>query len=189
MTRRALPPGHPSFARFRDFRYSVFRLETLQVYNAPDPGLDAFRRGDPFPPASADEVEWSTMLRANRDAARIQQRVHVVRDSIPEYLAYELTWQYGLHVAAGEDIRIISATDDWPLDVPREDFWLFDAREVYWMRYDTDGTWLGSEWTTEPVDLARACSVRDAALVQSRPWREYIAARPDLAARVPPGVW
>lgn len=191
MTRRALPPGHPPFGRFRQFRYSVFRLETLQVYggSGEDSGLAAFRRGDAVPPVSADEVEWSAILRANRDAGRIQQRVHVVREPVNPYLAFELTWQYGPHAAAGEEIRIIPVSDTaWPADVPDEDFWLFDSREVYWMRYDADGTWIGAEWTTEPADIARAVAARDAALVQGQRWAEYVAVRPELAARVPAEV-
>lgn len=187
MTRRALQPGHPSFDRFREFRYSVFRLETLQVYggSGEDPGLAAFQRGEAVPPFSPDEVEWSAMLRANRDAGRIQQRVHVVYEPITPYLAFELTWQYGPHVAAGEDIRVLPVTGEWPVDVPRRDFWIFDSREVYWMRYDREGTWLGAEYTTDPADVVAACVARDAALVQARPWSEYIAAQPWLKMRLP----
>jgi hypothetical protein len=49
---------------------------------------------------------------ANRDAGRTQQRVHVVTEPLTDYLAYELTWEYGLHAAAGEDIRIIPLDTD-----------------------------------------------------------------------------
>lgn len=186
MTRQALPPGHPSFDRFTALRYSVFRLETLQVYggSGEDPALTAFHRGDPAPPDSDDARWWANMLRANRDAGRAQQRVHVVHEPVTPYMAFELTWQYGPHTAAGEDIRIISVTgEQWPPDVPRCDFWLFDSREVYWMRYD-DGTWLGADHTTEPADVAEACAARDAALAQARPWSEFIAERPELSARL-----
>lgn len=188
MTRRALPPGHPSFDRFAELRYSVFRLETLQVYggSGEDPGLAAFERGDTAPPYSSDEEWWSGMLRTNRDAGCAQQRVHVVREPVTPYMAFELTWQYAPHAAAGEDIRVIPVSgDDWPTDVPRCDFWLFDSREVYWMRYDHQGTWTGADYSTEPGEVAEACAARDAALAQARPWSEYILQRPELSARLP----
>ncbi len=88
----------------------------------------------------------------------------------------------GAHPA---DIRIIPVTgEQWPADVPHRDFWLFDARELYWMRYDSAGTWLGAEYTTDPADIAEACAARDAGLAQTQPWRAFMAERPQLAARL-----
>ncbi|MGH3932930.1 MAG: DUF6879 family protein, partial [Pseudonocardiaceae bacterium] len=125
-----LAPGDLEFTRwFHRFRYSVFRLETLQTYkgSGEDECLAAFGRGAAEPPPDPAEDAWAAMLRAHRDAGRTQQRVHVVTEPLSDYLAYELTWEYGPHAAAGEDIRIIPATTGWVADVPSEDFWLFDS--------------------------------------------------------------
>ncbi|MDQ3761329.1 MAG: hypothetical protein M3460_06390 [Actinomycetota bacterium] len=177
-------------AAFRTFRYSVFRLETLQAYAAPDedPGIAAFHRGDPQPPPNPVEDDWAAQLRTNRDAGRVQQRVHVVIESITSYLAYELCWEYGPHSAAGEDIRIIPVTDSWPDDVPRWDFTLFDSRLLFRLNYAPDGTWLGTQPVTDPAAVAAACFARDAALHHAMPWAEYMTRHPDLLRRLPKGT-
>src|SRR5919206_2515515 len=94
--RSDVTPGHrlpgvdQLVAAFHTFRYSVFRLETLQVYagSGEDEGIAAFYRGDTDPPPDPAEDEWAALLRANRDVGRLQQRVHVVTEPISDYLAY-----------------------------------------------------------------------------------------------------
>lgn len=172
------------------FRYSVFRLETLQVYagSSEDPARAAFQRGDPTPPLDPHQDQWVTTLRAHRDAGRTQQRVHVVREPVSDYLAFELTWEYGPHAAAGEDIRIIPVTDTWPVDVPDRDFWLVDSRHLFHLRYADTGAWLGAVHVTDPAMVAEACFARDAALHQATPWADYMAGHPTLLQRVPKGA-
>ena len=125
------------------------------------------------------------MLRAHRDAGRTQQRVHVVREPVSDYLAFELTWEYGPHTTAGEDIRIIPVTDAWPDDVPSRDFWLFDSRRLFHLAYDDAGNWLGAQRNTDPTAITHACFVREAALHQATPWADYMATKPDLRKRLP----
>ncbi len=187
MTPEELPGVAELLERFRTFRYTVFRLETLQHYagSGEDEGIAAFERGDPEPPPDPAEDEYAGMVRAHRAAGKARQRVHVVREPLSDYLAYELTWEYGPHAAAGEDIRIIDATDGWPDDVALEDFWLFDSRHLFDLHYAADGTWLGVEQLTDPGSVADACFVRDAAWHQSTPWVDYMARHPQLARRVP----
>lgn len=185
-TGHQLPGVEELASAFRTFRYSVFRLETLQTYSDPVEagGIAAFSRGDLQPPPDPAEVEWSAMLRAHHDAGRTQQRVHLVAEPITDYLAYELTWEYGPHSAAGEDIRIIAVTDDWPDDVPRADFTLFDSRLLFRLSYGPDGAWLGAELVTDPASVAAACLARDAALHQAMPWAAYMTRHPGLVARL-----
>jgi hypothetical protein len=190
VTGQHLPGIDELLARFRTFRYSCFRLETLQSYSGSgeDEQLAAFGRGEPYVEDDA-EREWAAMLRANRDAGKTQQRVHVVREPISDYLAYELTWEYGPHVAAGEDIRIIAAEPEggwWPVNVPlRRDCWLFDSREVFELHYGDDGTWYGVTRGVDPATAAEAGFIRDAALHQAVPWCDYLARHPTLARRLP----
>ncbi len=188
MTTQQLLPGVAELLeRFRTFRYSVFRLETLQVYagSGEDEGIAAFHRGDPDPPPDPAEDEYAATVRAHRAAGRTQQRVHVVTEPITDYMAYELTWEYGPHVVAGEDIRIIPASRRWPADVPAQDFWLFDSQHLFDMHYAADGTWLGVEPMADASAVVEACFVRDAALHQSIPWRDYMSRHPELVRRVP----
>jgi hypothetical protein len=186
-TGRQLPGVDQLVAAFHTFRYSVFRLETLQTYRDPveDQGIAAFHRGDLQPPPDPAEDEWAAMLRAHRDSGRVQQRVHVVTEPITDYLAYELCWEYGPHTAAGEDIRIIPVTGGWPDDVPPADFTLFDSRLLFRLDYAPDGAWLGAELINDPADVAAACFARDAALHHTMPWAEYMPRHPDLVRRLP----
>jgi hypothetical protein len=174
-------------AAFRAFRCQVFRLETLQVYagSGEDAAIAAFSRGDPAPPPDPAQDQWAAMLRAHRAAGRIQQRVHVVTEPITDYLAYELTWEYGPHAAAGEDIRIIPVADAWPQGVPAADFTLFDSRELFALAYAADGTWLGAELVTDAAQVAAACDARDTALEQAMPWADYMSRYPELVRRIP----
>lgn len=186
-----LPGVAELVAAFHTFRHSVFRLETLQTYRDPveDHNIAAFHRGDPQPPPDPVEDEWAAMLRAHRDAGRTQQRVHVVTEPITDYLAYELTWEYGLHTAAGEDIRIIPVTGRaWPDNVPRSDFTLFDSRALFRLHYTPGGTLLNAEPVTDPADVRTACLARDTALRHAVPWREYMTRHPGLVRRLPRGA-
>lgn len=183
-----IPPGSPAFRdRFEQFRYSVFRLETLQSYgnSGEDPALEAFQAGHPHL-VTPGKQRWTAMIRANAHAGRTLQRVHVVTEPISDYLRFELTWGYGPNVEAGEDIRIIPVAegDPWPADLPHRDYWLFDARELYDMHYESDGTWLGTEPVTDPDRIVQACTWRDAALFHAVPWSEYVATHPELTRHV-----
>jgi hypothetical protein len=91
--------------------------------------------------------------------------------------------------AAGEDIRVLALeSDEWPADLPTRDFHLFDSSQLFDAHYGPDGTWVGVEPVEDPARVVQACRWRDALLHAAQPWAEYIAARPDLAARLPPGA-
>lgn len=190
MTDTLLPPGSPILLnRFREFRYSVYRLETLQEYgnSGEDAALTAFLDGDPDPPPDPSDDEWAAMIGENVAAGRTVQRVHVIVEPLTDYMRFELTWAYGRNAAAGEDIRIIPVRgDDWPDDLPPRgtDYWLFDSREVFEQQYADDGTWLGSRQITDPARVVSACAWRDVALHLGTPWRTYIGSRPELRDRL-----
>jgi hypothetical protein len=183
--------GEEFDARFWKFRSSVFRLETLQVYSGSgeDEAIAAFEAGLASPPDDPVQDEWEEMIRAARRAGRVMQRVHVVAEPVTPYMRFELTWAYAPNAAAGEDIRIIPVREhEWPSDLPRQDIWLFDDVELFVAHYAPDGMWLGVEPVDDPVRVEDARRVRDVALRLSRPWRHYIAERPELAARIPAGI-
>ncbi|MGH3800099.1 MAG: DUF6879 family protein [Pseudonocardiaceae bacterium] len=190
MTTKLIPPGATEFVdKFRQFRYSTFRLETLQSYgnSGEDADFEAFVAGRPRPKNPGHE-QWQAMVRANVHAGRIVQRVHVVTEPLSQYMQLELTWGYGLNAAAGEDIRIIPVGEGeaWPIDLPKgTDYWLFDSAELYHPHYDSEGTWLGTEFVTDPARIVAACRWRDAALHHAMSWRDYIGDQPELVRHVP----
>lgn len=181
-----LPPGAPEFsAWFTRFERSCFRLETLQHYggSGEDDSIGAFLAGED-PPPHPGKLEWMTLVRAAVSAGRTMRRVHVAQDPLTEYMRFELAWSYAYSVAAGEDVRIVplpSGAQPWP----GWDFWLFDDTELFSMDYAHDGTWRGMWHVDRPDTVREARNWQRTALRLARPWREYIADRPELARRVP----
>ncbi|GAA0934185.1 DUF6879 family protein [Pseudonocardia zijingensis] len=183
--------GEEFDAKFEQFRSSVFRLETLQVYrgSGEDDAIAAFTAGLAAPPADPVQDDWEAMIRAHVRAGRVMRRVHVVTEPVTDYMQFELTWAYAPNAAAGEDIRIVPVRGaDWPAGLPRLDFWLFDDAELFVAHYAPDGTWLGVEPVDDPARVATARRWRDTALQLAMPWRDYIAEWPELAARIPAGI-
>ncbi len=176
MTTESLPGVVDLWDRFANFRYSLFRLEALQVYagSGDDDALAAFQAGEPIPLSSALR-KWTQMLRQRAGSGCVVQRVHVITLPLTDYMRFELA-SYAPNVEAGEDVRIIPVTNDdpWPDDVPRNDFWLIDSSELWSQRYDPDGTWLGVELVADTGKIVQACRARDAALRQSLPWTDYL---------------
>jgi hypothetical protein len=186
-----LTPGAPEFSSwFRRFQRSCFRLETLQRYggSGEDDAIEAFLAGT-TPPPHPGKQEWMALVRAAVREQRSMHRVHVVTEPLTDYVRFEVAWSYAHSVAAGEDVRIIPVPtgQQWPVDLtqPGGDFWLFDDAELFRMRYDADGTWIGIDHTTDPDAALQACRWRDIALQRAQPWAAFISERPELARRVP----
>ncbi|MPZ66106.1 MAG: hypothetical protein GEU83_11525 [Pseudonocardiaceae bacterium] len=188
MTADLIPPGAPEFVdKFVQYRYSVFRLETLQNYgnSGEEEAFVAWRAGQSIS-VTPELRAWTQMIRANAQAGRIMQRVHVVTEPLSDYIQFELAG-YAPNVEAGEDIRIIPVRErgHWPMDVPQHDYWLFDSHELYDQNYDADGWWLGTERIRDPERIVDACRWRDAALHQAMPWKDYVDGQPVLAQQIP----
>ncbi|MGH3921829.1 MAG: DUF6879 family protein [Pseudonocardiaceae bacterium] len=184
-----LPPGAPQFsAWFRKFRRSCFRLETLQWYggSGEDDSIRAFLAGQ-TPQPHPGKREWMALVGGAIRDGRTMQRVHVITEPLTDYVRFEVSWSYAHSVAAGEDVRIIplSKCEAWPPDVPLNDFWLFDDTELFDMRYDADGMWIGVAHLTDPGAAQVACQQREAALRLAQPWATYVRERPELAQWVP----
>lgn len=159
-------------AQFETFSYSAFRLEAQQHYAG-----------------TGRDEQWIALLKASRRWGKTHQRVHVITEPLTAAMQQELTEGYEGNVAAGEDIRILPVAGDflspeWPADVPRADYWLFDSARLYAMHYELDGTWRGADLVTDPDRVVYACRARDAALHRAIHWRAYVTSRPELQHRL-----
>jgi len=154
-------------AQFETFSYSAFRLEQYQSYAG-----------------TGRDEQWIALLKRNRRWGKTHQRVHVVTEPLTPAMQQELTEGYEGNVAAGEEIGILSVAVRELDNMPRFDYWLFDSRALYVMRYEPDGTWAGAERVYEPERIVDACAWRDQALHRAVPWRSYIASHPDLQQRL-----
>lgn len=187
-----LAPGSDAWrSLFTTFRSSAYRLETLQSYGSSgeDASFAAFLAGETYT-RSAGKTWWLDCIAAAHARGASMGRVHVVTEPLTDYMRYEIAWAYAPNVAAGEDIRIVPVgAGQWPDDLPppgsTTDYWLFDDTELYRMHYGAGAAWLGAQHVTDPDAVAHAREWREAARRRAVPWRAYIAARPDLASRVP----
>jgi len=119
--------------------HDLFRLETLPRYSTVSDSDDFRRylRGEPAPTAEAKQP-WLDRLRADADAGRNWRKVHVVRGAISDYERYEFEWGFAYNVTAGEDIRILDASETSPSDGVGQlgDFFVLDHTYVVRSHYD-----------------------------------------------------
>lgn len=158
-------------AAFDECRYSAFRLETLQFYDAPSEreAYARFCEDGTVQPATSQE-EWSRTVSSGRRF----QRVHVVTEPLTHYVRFECAGAYRFNTEAGEDVRLLPVPlGSWPDGVGRADFWLFDSYRLLRMNYTPSGVMLEPELVIDPEQVVRANMVRDAALHQAVPYAEY----------------
>jgi hypothetical protein len=159
---------------FTGFAHTAYRLETLQVYDVgyEDESYAAFLAGHPLPTDMAKD-EWTAMLAAAAGDGKVFQRVHIVTEPLTDYVRYEIEWSYAPNVAAGDDVRILVGTPE-QFGLPDHDYWLFDSRDLWVMRYDSDGRFLHAEQVSDPAVVVDHNYWRDSALTRAMPYTEYL---------------
>ena len=167
---------------------SAYRLELLDRYDAVSErgDLARFLRGDPVAPL-AQRRPWLDRLGAEARAGIVNQRVHVLRTPLTDYLRFECEWGYVFNSKAGEDILILDLAErDTPAGLPDHDYWLVDDAYAIRMHYDDNGRFTGAEPATE-ANLPMYQRARAAAVATAEPfatwwqrhteeWREHRAA-------------
>ena len=169
-----IPPADEFSDRFTTFRYTAYRLETLQSYDVPqeEESLAAFLAGDPVsfgPPKDG----WTATVAEAVAAGKLMRRVHIVEEPLSDYLRYEML-SYRPNVDAGEDVRILPvAPGRWP-DRPRRDYWLFDSADLWLMNYGRDGHFTGAGPVRDAAEIVMHNYWRDAALHAAVPYADYV---------------
>ncbi|MEV6876999.1 DUF6879 family protein [Amycolatopsis sp. NPDC051128] len=158
-------------ALFEDYQSSAFRLETRQVYTVPqfDESLRKFLAGDPKP--ESFNAAWHARIGRYVAAGKTMQRAKFVRRPLTDYSRYLLSWGVPGNVVAGEDYRILDVTDR-TVDLPEQDFWIFDDETVALLNFNEDGTVRGHE-LADSAHLDQYRKWRDLALSEAIPWSEY----------------
>lgn len=162
-------------ALFVNFHISAFRLETLQRYavayeEAPFFDFQAGRERY----TSREQAEWASLIRRNISAGKSMSRVHIVMEPLSEYIRFELLWPYLDSVEAGEDVRILPIGNEWPADLPKQDFWLFDSKQAAVMHYDDSGRFTRAEMTNDPIQITDFIEQKDRVLGTSMTYNDYI---------------
>jgi hypothetical protein len=171
---------------FFNFRYTCYRLETLQRY-------DVSYEKEEYSRFLAGEIQgesrgitgWieGTVSKAIA-AGKHMQRVHVVEEPLSDYLRYEFGWSYKHSASTGEDVRLIPVISGrWPEGLPHYDYWLFDSSILVAMHYEDDGAFSAAEIIDEPKQIVQANYWRDMAVALSVSYHSYMAKHQPLRQR------
>ena len=157
------------------FRHRVFRLETLDWYDAPNEHepYSRFLAGQPVDPAWREP--WKRLVRGVRASGRTMERVHIVSEPVSDYIRFELLDVYPANVEAGEDVRILGRGTRALRSLDFYDFWLFDDDLTATLFYQDDGSVEHVELTDRPPLISRLCEARDKALELAVPLARYVA--------------
>lgn len=162
---------------FRDFKQTAYRLESLQRYNVDYekvPFQDFLEGHDRY--THPEQLEWVNLIKQNIEAGKTMSRVHIVEEPLSDYMRFEMLWPYKDSTAAGESINILPVKrGSWPADVPRQDYWLFDARQVVVMQYQEDGSFVSAGFLENPEDIVQYNVWRVAAMRHSVPYEQYVS--------------
>lgn len=160
-------------AYFRNFKRSAFRLEVHQVYTMPGEAetFRSFLAGEPMP--EGFNSTWHQTIQGHAAAGRSMTRAKLVRRPLTDYSRYLFAWGITGNVAAGEDYRIVDVTKR-EVDLPDQDFWMFDETTVVHLNYRPDGTQINRELIESP-DISQYLAWRDLALESSVPFSDYRA--------------
>ncbi|MEV8431986.1 DUF6879 family protein [Streptomyces chartreusis] len=156
---------------FTTLRHSAWRLETRRRY-AWDERQDTYRQF-----LAEGRVDWDLndpWCQERREQAALGkrfERVRVVDEPLTEGQRYLLD-NARRNAAAGEVIRVLARSTADELSLPREDFWLFDARVVALLQFDDADEMTGVELITDPVEVLRYAQAREAAWHHSVPYDE-----------------
>ncbi|MDT9693636.1 hypothetical protein Q5762_36025 [Streptomyces sp. P9(2023)] len=159
---------------FRTFKHSAWRLETRRRF-ASDESTDTYRQF-----VATGTAEWDTedpycdLIRSQTAQGKRVERVRIV-DNPPTTGQLYLLDNAKRNSGLGEDIRNLWRTDADRLQLPSEDFWLFDSRLAATLRFDEDDNLVDVELITEPAEIVRYAVIRDAAWHHAVPYKEFAA--------------
>jgi hypothetical protein len=156
---------------FDEFTTSAWRLEIQGTYDEAEE-REPLRRFLADEPSDhewmADWFKWVAELTAQ---GRRIGRVRVLTDPLTDYLRFELSFT-GLAVDAGEDIQLLDDRAARQLELPRDDFWLFDDRLVAVLRFGDTGV-ASAEVIDDPHVVDRYRAIQHRARTASIPYREW----------------
>lgn len=158
---------------FEDFQTSAWRFETQPTYTMPreQPGLARFLAGEPKPPDHNER--WHGRIRTWAAAGKTINRVRTVRRPLTDYQRLQFSWSIPGNVEAGENVHVLDLTE-LELDLPTQDFWIFDESLVVQLNFRPDGTLINRE-KQEDSTVDQYIAWRDTALKHSVPFSEWTA--------------
>ncbi|GAA0507467.1 hypothetical protein GCM10011581_20800 [Saccharopolyspora subtropica] len=154
------------------YERTAWRFETQPTYTMPgeQESLRLWRAGKPKP--EGHNAAWHETVRSLVAAGKSIGRVRTVRQPLTEYQQYQRDWGIPGNIAAGEDIRILDLTG-LDLDLPSQDFWIFDGVTVVDVNFRPDGTLINVDKLENP-NVDQYIRWQETALAHSVPFNEWI---------------
>ncbi|MFF2215043.1 DUF6879 family protein [Streptomyces antibioticus] len=160
---------------FTRFEHTAFRLETRRRY-ASDEVTDTyaqFTRGQRVDWEGVD-AQWCAERREQSALGKRFERVRII-DTPPTPGQLYLLENAARNSAVGETIYSLSRTDAERVQLPDEDFWIFDSRLVALLNFGDGDDLLDVELIREPAAVLRYAMARDAAMHHAVPYERYAA--------------
>lgn len=159
---------------FTTFQHTAWRLETRRRY-ASDEVTDTYAQFVESGAAQWDlDAPWCQNRRRQTAEGKRVARVRVVDDPPTTGQLYLLD-NAKRNSAVGEDIRNLTRAGTRRLQLPDEDFWIFDSRLVALLNFDDADDLVDVELVTEPAEVVRYAQVRDAAWHFAVPYDQFAA--------------
>jgi uncharacterized protein DUF6879 len=159
---------------FRTFARSAFHLELQDTYETPDEAgpFNLFLAGEPDD--FAWHRPWLKLVREAVQKGRSMTRVRVVTVPHSDYGRWGLAVA-PLNIEAGEDIRWLPRDLTGGIDLPSDDYWLFDDNRLFFTVFEPDGRFVGGAETVDPVVVERFRKIHHQVWSLAIPHREYIS--------------
>ncbi|MFE7501993.1 DUF6879 family protein [Streptomyces albidoflavus] len=155
---------------FETFQHTAWRLETRGGYasDREDPDYQQFLATGSAP-CDLNEP-WFVNIKAQTGAGKTVGRVRIADKPMTTGQRFLLDYSR-YNAAVGEDIRYLWRED--AAELPAEDFWIFDSRLVALLHFDDADTIVNIELITEPAEVVRYATVRDAARHHAVPFGQF----------------
>lgn len=160
---------------FTRFEHTAWRLESRRRYASDEATgtYSQFLRGEPVNWDGVD-AGWCAERREQTALGKRFERVRIVDDPPTPGQLYLLD-NARRNSAVGEDIRNLRRSDAARLQLPEEDFWIFDSRLVARLNFSDRDDLVSVELITEPACVNRYAQMRDAAWHYAVPYETFEA--------------
>lgn len=159
-------------AQFTSYEEEAFRLECYPEYRVSgewDIFQDYLKTGA-VPANDPDFESYLADVKMMIAKGCRHIRTRILPEPMTDYVRFETKFGYVRNAEAGSDVRMIP--HDHPL-APEwksfNDFWLFDRKRLFHMKYEEDGSYIGAELCTDPDVISMANKIRDDIMATARP--------------------
>jgi hypothetical protein len=168
------PVSYEDFKALALTRRRAFHLEQRDTYNvaSEDDAFGRWLRGDPD--EYAWHEDWLGFVRAATAAGVEVQRVRLASQPHTDYIRWGLEVS-PLNIGAGEDIRYLARDLADDIELPEEDFWLFDDDALILSVFSADGRTGGFARPSSAALLRQCIAVRDELWKRAVPYSQYAA--------------